>query len=157
MDGLMEKLYSTLINMLAKRVDQYGRDWDTHLPYLNRAAVQESTQTSPFHLMYGREPIVPTETALSQPRPPYQIDCHYDQKSSEMKLQVDDCVMVHFPGVVCGKLWKKRPYFGSYKILSPTLTNAEVQLVDHPEAELHLTDWDCYKKWKKMCGLVMEE
>ena len=30
----------------------------------------------------------------------------YDKKSSETKLQVDDRVMVHFPGVVHGKAWK---------------------------------------------------
>ena len=76
-DGLVEKFNSKLINMLTKSVDRYGRDSDTHLPYLlfaYRAAIQESTQASPFHLLYGREPIVPTDTALSQPRTPYEID-----------------------------------------------------------------------------------
>ena len=33
-DGLVEKFNSTLINMLSKSVDKYGRDWDVHLPYL---------------------------------------------------------------------------------------------------------------------------
>ena len=42
-DGLVEKFNSTLINMLAKSVDKYGHDWDSHLPYLlfaYRVAVQ---------------------------------------------------------------------------------------------------------------------
>ena len=74
-DGLVEKFNGTLVNMLSKSVSKYGRDWDQHLPYLlfaYRVAVQESTQMSPFYLLYGREPRVPTETALNKPRTVYQ-------------------------------------------------------------------------------------
>ena len=76
-DRLVEKFNRTLVNMLSKSVSKYGRDWDEHLPYLlfaYRVAVQESTQRSPFYLLYGREPRVPTDTALNQPRTVYQID-----------------------------------------------------------------------------------
>ena len=76
-DGLVEKFNGTLINMLSKCVNKYGRDWDGHLPYLlfaYRVAVQESTQTSPFYLLYGREARVPTDSTLNQPRTAYQID-----------------------------------------------------------------------------------
>lgn len=62
-DGLVEKFNSTL---LSKCVNKYGQDWDVHLPYLlftYRVAVQDSTQASPFYLLYGREPRIPTETA----------------------------------------------------------------------------------------------
>ena len=55
-DGLVEKFNGTLVNMLSKSVSKYGRDWDQHLPYLlfaYRVAVQESTQMSPFYLLYG--------------------------------------------------------------------------------------------------------
>ncbi len=65
-DGLVEKFNSTLINMLSKCVEKYGRDWDKHLPYLlfaYRVAVQDSTQ---FQLLYGREPRMPTATALDR-------------------------------------------------------------------------------------------
>ena len=63
-DGLVEKFNSTLINMLAKSVDKYGHDWDSHLPYLlfaYRVAVQDSTQVSPFYIFYGREAVLPIE------------------------------------------------------------------------------------------------
>ena len=76
-DGLVEKFNSTIINMLSKCVEKHGRDWDDHLPYLlfaYRVAVQESTQESPFFLLYGRDPRVLTETALTQPSTPYQVE-----------------------------------------------------------------------------------
>jgi len=56
---------------------KYGHDWDAHLPYLlfaYRVAVHESTQVSPFHMLYGREPVLPLERALTQPRTKYQVD-----------------------------------------------------------------------------------
>ena len=77
-NGLVEKFNGTLVvNMLSKSVTKYGQDWDAHLPYLlfaYRVAVQESTQASPFYLLYGREARIPTESALTQPRTPYQVD-----------------------------------------------------------------------------------
>ena len=44
--------------------------------------------------------------------------------------------MVFFPSQVKGKAWKlARPYFGLYKVLSLTPTNAEVQLAHDSESE----------------------
>ena len=63
--------------MLSKCVEKHGRNWDQQLPYVRFAyhvAVQESTQESPFYLLYSRDPQIPTETALSQPRTVYQLD-----------------------------------------------------------------------------------
>ena len=164
-DVLVEKINGTLTNMLSKSATKHGCDWDAHLPYLlfaYRVAVQESTQASPFYLLYGREARIPTESALTQPRTPYQVEfsdyCselvanlsdawalahqniakaqkkqkrQYDKRATPMKLKVGDRVMVHFPNQVKGKAWKlARPYFGPYKVLSLTPTNAEVQLMD---------------------------
>ena len=69
-DGLVERFNRTLTDMLAKTVTRDGADWDDHLPYVlfaYRAAAQESTRESPFFLLYGRDPRLPTETALSPP------------------------------------------------------------------------------------------
>ena len=53
----------------------------------------------------------------------------YDKKSSASTLKVGDRVMVFFPNQVKGKAWKlARPYFGPYRVVSLTPTNAEVQL-----------------------------
>ena len=45
--------------MLAKKVEQSGRDWDSHLPFVlfaYRVSMQESVKESPFYLLYGRDP-----------------------------------------------------------------------------------------------------
>ena len=76
-DGLVERLNRMLISMLSKCVTQYGRDWDERLPYVlfaYRVSVHESTRESPFHLLYGRDPRLPTETVLCQPTTKYQVD-----------------------------------------------------------------------------------
>ena len=76
-DGLVEKFNSTLDSMIAKCCETKKRDWDDHLPYLlyaYRTMMQESTQESPFYLLYGRDSRIPTETRLSMPTPTYELD-----------------------------------------------------------------------------------
>ena len=167
-DGMVEKFNGTITNMLSKCVEKHGRDWDKRIPYLMfayRVAVQESTQDSPFFLLYGRDPRTPTETALSQPTTPYQVDLsdykmelvanlsdawaiahshidssqkkqkqQYDKRCKEMHWKVGDRVMVHMPGTIKGKAWKfARAFYGPYRVLALTPSNAEVRLVDKPE------------------------
>ena len=62
-DGLVERFNRTLTNMLAKRVERNGPDWDIQLPYVlfaYRSCIQESTQESPFFLVHGRDPRIPS-------------------------------------------------------------------------------------------------
>ena len=69
-DGLVGRFNRTLIDMLAKTSNQHGTDWDDHLPYVLFACcscVQQSTRESPFFLLYGRDPRLPTDKALSLP------------------------------------------------------------------------------------------
>ena len=66
-DGLVERFNRTLTDMLAMTVKENGRDWDKHLPYVlfaYRTSLQESTRESPFYLLYGRDPRLPTEEVL---------------------------------------------------------------------------------------------
>ncbi len=90
-DGLVEHFNRTLTDMLAKTVDKSGRDWDTRLPYIMfayRTSMQESTRESPFYLMYGRDPQLPTESALTVPRARELIDL--DSYKSEMVCSLAD-------------------------------------------------------------------
>ena len=76
-DGLVERFHRTLTNMLAKVVDQSGDNWDAKLPYVlfaYRASVQESTAESPFYLLYGRDPKLPTDAMLSPPVRRSEVD-----------------------------------------------------------------------------------
>ena len=66
-DGLVERFNRTLIAMLSKISKKGGQDWDRRLPYVlfaYRATEQQSTLESPFFLLYGRDPRLPTEAAL---------------------------------------------------------------------------------------------
>lgn len=62
-DGLVERFNRTLTSMLSKCVERTGADWDCHLPYVlfaYRASMQESTRESPFFLLHGRDPRLPS-------------------------------------------------------------------------------------------------
>lgn len=51
-----------------------------------------------------------------------------------------------FPNQVEGKAWKlARPYFGLYKVLSLTPTNAKVQLAHDPESESIFVALNCVR------------
>ena len=88
-DGLVEKFNSTLINMISKCCEVKQHDWDEHLPFLlfaYRSTVQESTRESPFFLLYGRDPRLPTETVLSKPVSPYLVDIEDYRTELAVKL-----------------------------------------------------------------------
>ena len=58
----------------------------------------------------------------------------YDQRAKEPGYKVGDRVMVHVPHEATGKAAKlARLFFGQYRVLSLTPTNAEVRLFDRPD------------------------
>ncbi len=61
-DGLVERFNRTLTSMLARRVAVIGM---SNVLFAHRASLQESTKESPFFLLHGRVPRLPTEQALS--------------------------------------------------------------------------------------------
>ena len=84
-DGLVQRFHRTLVKMLSKTFERTGKDWDQKLPYVlfaYRTSVQESTQESPFLLLYGRDPYLPTENTLSVP----VARCTLDVGSYQEKL-----------------------------------------------------------------------
>ena len=137
-DGLVEKFNSTLTNMLAKSAEK-NSNWDSHLPFLlfaYRATVQESVRESPFYLLYGRDPRLPTEE-LQNDSPNYAVDAEdyksaltthlseawslaktsikqaqikqketYDKHSKQPQYQIGDRVMVFMPSEKKGTTWK---------------------------------------------------
>ena len=110
-DGMVEKFNSTLIGMLSKCVEKHGRDWDVQLPYVMfayRVAVHESTQESPFFLLYGRDARTPTETALTQCRTPYQVDL--SDYRAEMVANLSDAWALAHSHIEESQSQQKRQY-----------------------------------------------
>lgn len=57
-DGMVERFNRTILDYLAKFVNDNQRDWDTLLPFLlmsYRSAVHETTKNTPARLVFGRE------------------------------------------------------------------------------------------------------
>jgi hypothetical protein len=58
----------------------------------------------------------------------------YDKYSKQPQFQIGDRVMVFMPSEKKGTTWKlARPFYGPYRIVDLTPTNAEVHLIDKPE------------------------
>lgn len=89
-DRVVEWFNRTLTDMLAKRVEKSSRDWDSHLPYVlcaYRASRQESTGESPFFLLYGRDPWLPTELQIDAPvtRMEYNLDTYKGEVATRLQ------------------------------------------------------------------------
>ena len=81
--------------MLSKTVTKTGADWDQRLPYVlftYQASVQQATQESPFFLLYGWDPQVPTEEALCPRESRHQTNLD-TYKSTLMTGLADACEM----------------------------------------------------------------
>ena len=73
----MEKFNSTLLGKISKCSDNKTLEWDQQLPTLlfaYRSIVQESTKESPFFLLYGCDPRLPTESVLGTTNAAYLVD-----------------------------------------------------------------------------------
>ena len=56
--------------MLAKVVSDHQTDWDTHLPqvlFAYRTSIHDTTGFTPFHITFGRSPILPIDTMIGTP------------------------------------------------------------------------------------------
>lgn len=66
-NGLVERTNRTLTNMLAMYVSSDHKDWDDVLPFITYAyntAKHETTDYSPFYLLYARSPLSCIDTIL---------------------------------------------------------------------------------------------
>ena len=70
----------------------------------------------------------------------------YDRHAKAIDYRVGDRVMVHMPHEATGKAAKlARPYFGPYRIVSVTSSNAEVRLVDKPDDPTIFVSLSCVR------------
>ena len=63
--------------MISKACDRSMVEWDKQLPlllFVYHSTIQESTRESPFFLLYGLDPCLPTASDLDLPRSAYAVD-----------------------------------------------------------------------------------
>ena len=66
-NGQVERFNRTLEAMLSKTIQQNQCDWDKHLPmvmFAYRTAIHETTGYTPFHVTFGRSPLLPLDVIL---------------------------------------------------------------------------------------------
>ena len=138
-DGLVERFNKTLLEMLSMTVLERERDWDLFLPSLlfaYRTSAHETTATTPFQPMFGRDPRLPEDLLYNIPTPEYQsVDEYstalierlqqsyqwvqkyasrkqqrqkvvYDLKCRGTSCKVNDLVFLHSPAVPRNKCKK---------------------------------------------------
>ena len=92
-DGLAERFNRTLTDMLAKKAERSGKDWDAHLPFVlfaYQASLQESTKESPFYLLYGHDPRLPTTLGLDSGRQQQQHLTDLDTYKAEVAFKFSE-------------------------------------------------------------------
>jgi len=130
-DGLVERFNRTLTDMLAKKVSRSGKDWDVQLPYVlfaYRATNQQSTQESPFYLMYGRDPVLPTEAMLRPP--PERFDIEVDDYVHEMTQRMSQAWEAAQVNV--RKAQRRQKYHHDQKAKEPRITEGDRVFVFDP-------------------------
>jgi len=164
-DGLVERLNRTLKQMLSKIVTRGGKDWDELLGpvlFAYRTVPHSSTGETPFSLLYGRDPRVPTSMNFYQPAKSLPVEeSHYAKELfKELKHArqlAQKCIVkaqhsqkchydkrsknstIKSADLVMMKVEPKfrldRSYHGPYRVLDVTPTNAIIQKVNDPNSE----------------------
>ena len=76
--------------------------------YLHIEWLYKTQQSSPFYLLYGREPMLPTEVALSQPRTVYKLDS--SDYCSELVAHLSDAWELACQNIQTAQSKQKRQY-----------------------------------------------
>ena len=66
-NGLTERMNKTLAVAMSHYVNDTHKDWDLHVPFITfciNTSIQDTTQFSPFELVYGRKPTLPLDVSL---------------------------------------------------------------------------------------------
>ena len=113
-DGLAKRFSRTLTDMLAKKVEQGGRDWDAHLPFVHftyRASLPESTKESPFYLLYGRDPRLPTTLGLDSMQLQQEQDLtNLDTYKEEVALKFSEAWKFSGDNIKIAQKYQKKQY-----------------------------------------------
>ena len=97
-DGLVEHFNRTLLQLLRCYTEQNDLDWEGNLPlvlYAYRTASNASTGFSPFVLMMGRDPVLPSLPSItnSSAQDPTSYDSNLRVKMAELRDMVESHIV----------------------------------------------------------------
>ena len=136
-DGLVERFNRTLTDMLSKKVHHSGKDWDVQLPYVlfaYRSSPQESTKESPFFLLYGRNPCLPSEAIFNSSVPLKREIVDLEDYSTEVATRMS---LAWETAKLCIKdSQKKQKKFHDNKAKDPKITVGDKVFVFFPSKKI---------------------
>ena len=148
-NGQVERNHSTASRIISKYISEDHKDWTSVLPFATFAynsSVHSTTQYSPFHMLYHREPLLPVDIMMPtstnndfvqdfrqkiedmqvltkariEDQNDYSIN-YYQDLRKECSFSVDDLVLLYNPTIIEGHARKfTHPYRGIYRVISQT-------------------------------------
>ena len=93
-NGQCERMNQTLLNMLGTLDDHHKEDWKSYVPILTHAynaTRHESTQCTPFFLMFGRQPRLPLDLAfgMGAGNQEQDVEPNYGEYIEKVKKQME--------------------------------------------------------------------
>jgi hypothetical protein len=94
-NGQAEASNQSLIKLIKRKIDEYPRRWHEVLSealWAYRNSCHRSTKTSPYHLVYGQDAVLPWEITAGSRRVEFQNDLTAEQYAALMNDNVEDLI-----------------------------------------------------------------
>jgi hypothetical protein len=92
-NGQAEASNQSLIKLIKRKIDEYPRRWHEVLSealWAYRISCHGATKTSPYHLVYGQEAVLPWEVTAGSRRVEFQNDLSAEEYATLMSDNVED-------------------------------------------------------------------
>jgi transposase InsO family protein len=92
-NGQAEASNQSLIKLIKRKIDEYPRRWHEVLSealWAYRISCHGATKTSPYHLVYGQEAVLPWEITAGLRRVEFQNDLTAEEYTTLMSDNVED-------------------------------------------------------------------
>jgi hypothetical protein len=92
-NGQAEASNQSLINLIKRKIDEYPRRWHEVLSealWAYRVSCHGATRTSPYHLVYGHEAVLPWEITAGSRQIEFQNDLTAEEYAALMSDNVED-------------------------------------------------------------------
>jgi hypothetical protein len=92
-NGQAEASNQSLIKLIKRKIDEYPRRWHEVLSealWAYRVSCHGATRTSPYHLVYGQEAVLPWEITAGSRRIEFQNELTAEEYAALMSDNVED-------------------------------------------------------------------